>query len=40
VPFHLGGTSMRYWAAPMLPFSDAVLADGVGPGVRAGAPLD
>src|SRR5712692_9015984 len=39
VPFHVAGTSMRYWAAPMLPVSDVVVGDGRKLGVGA-APVD
>src|SRR6266567_5683647 len=41
VPFHAGGTSMRYCAAPMLPKSGVVVGDGFDDGLFCGtAPLD
>jgi hypothetical protein len=39
VPFHVAGTSMRYWAAPMMPVREVVVGDGLGVGLCAGSAL-
>ena len=39
VPFQVAGTSMRYWAAPMLPVAEVVVEDGLGVGLGAGRAL-
>src|SRR6266851_1743219 len=36
VPFHVAGTSIRYWAAPMLPVSVVVVGDVLGNGLADG----
>jgi hypothetical protein len=41
VPFHVGGTSIRYRAAPMLPVSNVGVGDGLAAGLGDGvAPVD